>query len=333
MKKTIIILSVFAAGMMLAACNKEVAPVEKTPLTIQVAMVDNDDTKTDLNLSTLSLTWNSTDKIYLMGAHSGSAFWKLNEFDIIPGSIRDGNKKATFSEVGTPKDWSGVTKFCAVYGKIMTGSAALPNDGIRIQGDSPAPVGNDYSGVGQNYVGIYYPINQVYNAAGPDPQYLYMISDVVDNPADIVFHNVCSLVKIPVKGTSTTLSSIKLTVGGHGYGVAGAHATYRHTNVELQLGSGQAVVGPSYGNNYNFDPWDGSTGTFANWVMLSGINEALTSTPKYFYLIIAPGEHSNKITITLTDNANNSKDFNYSEYLTTEGGKIYNLPVIDWDSK
>ena len=325
MKKVFTVIAVAALTVLFCGCNKENVSTDKQALTVNVSMPD-DEIATKTALDGTTLTWATTDRLYVAAAHKGLSLWRLNRFDIDPATIRNSGKTASFVDM-SGKDWTGAEKFCVVYGSVGANSVIANRDGgWWVAGTSPA------DGSDQNYFALKNACWQVYAAGGPRPQYLAMYSDVVSNLDDVQFRNLMSIIKLPVKtsGAAHTLSSIKVVCSG--VSISGQFGTYRHTNSILTLG-GPKEFSLSYGNSTSDTPIaeDFSTGSRGNWVLLKDINVPLTSTDQYFYLVVFPGSHGT-LTFTLTDTASNTKVITWDTAFTSQSGKIYNFPSVDWNS-
>ena len=295
---------------------------------IRVAIADEDvDTKTSLDLGTKKLTWVSTDKIYLY-APADVTLWRGRPFSVDPTSISVDGHSATFTEDTPTADWSVANKMVATYGARFSEATQVGWYGGGTPGSTSA------------YIVYFYPRHQTYQAGGPNPEYLIMMTDVTTDPTNLIFKNLTSVIKLQVKNTDgehpCTLKSIKVVcdnnaITGRWYRYELKPSSEGATAPDYNIGNRVSSFSPTY-NNYPGYKSISLGGTYGNTAILEGINVALTSTPQDFYIVVASENHGN-LTFTLTDSADNEKTFTYSNGFNSAKGKIYKFPVIDWSSK
>lgn len=326
MKKTVFTIGVLATALLMVACQKaNLNDGEKTYVSkIGITIADEADTKTSLDMDTKKLSWVSGDQIRVFG-FKDNEMWALNNlFTVDPSSISVDGHSADFTYTGSI-DWSGAEKIAAVYGP--KGANSMYNPGFSIT----TKLGN-----ASNYVQLWYPRNQTYQAGGPKTTYLYMRALPTTDHDHLSFRNLTSVVKLPIcdKGVSPiTLKSIKLQcdnepIGGRWYGYATATTSNGGT------AANDYNVSSSWSRTYDnvkTNPGLDEGGVYGNVTSLTSINQALTSADQYFYIVVAPGAHGN-LTVTLTDSADNTKTWTIASF-TSVAGRVYKFPEIDWSSK
>ena len=309
----------------MVACQKaNLNDGEKTYVSkIGITIADEADTKTSLDMDTKKLSWVSGDQIRVFG-FKDNQMWKIsNLFTVDPSSISVDGHSADFTYTGSV-DWSGAGKIAAVYGPYGTSKT------------SPGFLITSTLGAMANYVQLWYPRNQTYQAGGPNTTYLYMRADLTTDHDHLSFRNMTSVVKLPIcdKGVSPiTLKSIKLQcnndpIGGRWYGYTTATTEKGGTAAnDYNVNSSWSVTSD---NNKSKDGLD-EGGTYGNVTSLTSINEALTKADQYFYIVVAPGAHG-QLTVTLTDSYDNTKSWTIASF-TSVAGKVYKFPEIDWSAE
>ena len=246
-------------------------------------------------------------KAELRGASSTTRY---NQFNI--DVIAAGGKSATFTAAES-KDWSNAGDAVAFYGQLWDSFY-----GFRTRD----------GGSSSNFPVFTIPSGQSYNAGNPNTKLLLMISNKFTitgtdyTPLDnLKFTHKTSIIKIPMKntGTAATLKRISVTAAStsligemYGYGVNTSDYT------SMSIGWGFVAGEESKAANKT--------------VTMTGINTAMTSTAKDYYLVVWPGAHG-ALTVTLTDSGDETKTFTYTAGLTSVAGTVYQFPVIDWASK
>lgn len=300
MKKLYIVLGIAAVALMNAACNKETSPVDQKDelITIRASMPDDDiDTKIALDLGTKAVTWEAGDVIKVISPNN----WAFTNFTLSEGA---GTKTASFT--GT-RDFGSATKLAAFYGNNFAKSGT--------------------PGTGSCYVQCTYPTTQSY-ASGPKA-YLHFKTDatLLTNISSMTFKSLDCIVKIPVKGSGVTLSSIKLEcdsrpLAGRWYGMV----TQGGEAPDYNFG-----VGGSWSAAYDNSP---GMSEYKNTVTLTGIDEALTDDAKFFYIVVANAQagsgttNHGQITVTLTPSAGDPVVKVFANF-TSRAGKIYKFPEVD----
>lgn len=309
----------------MVACQKaNLNDGEKTYVSkIGITIADEADTKTSLDMDTKKLSWVSGDQIRVFGFKDNKMWAIGNLFTVDPSSISVDGHSADFTYTGSI-DWSGADKIAAVYG---------PTGGSK---SSPGFMITSKLGAVSNYVQLWYPRSQTYQAGGPKTTYLYMRAVPTTDHDHLSFQNLTSVVKLPIcdkGGSPITLKSIKLQcdnepIGGRWYGYVTA------TTGNGGTAANDYKVSSSWGRTYDNEksqPGLDEGGSYGNVTSLTSINQALTSADQYFYIVVAPGAHGN-LTVTLTDSADNTKTWTIASF-TSVAGRVYKFPEIDWSSK
>lgn len=298
MKKISIILGIAAVAVMSVACNKISVDIQKgETITIRATIPDDDiTTKISLDLDTKDVNWEAGDVIRVISPN----LWSFTNFTLTEGA---GTKTASFT--GT-RDFGEATKVAAFYGS------------------HPAFTTTGTPGTGSCYVKLIYPSTQSY-ANGPQ-YYLHFKtnSTLLTNISNLTFLPMECIVKIPVKGSGVTLSSIRIDCDGEA--IAGRY--YGLTN---QNGSA-----PNYGfgSGVTWDAAYDNTSGYANYgnnVTLTGINVALTDEAQFFYIVIAnryKSTNHGRLTVTLTPSEGDPVVKTFANFTSTSG-KIYKFPEVD----
>lgn len=330
MKKIIITIEAIAILACVAGCSKmETTSAESTPLKINATIADDEVTKITLEKNdggagTRNLTWDNGDKILIyspLKEEIRTDYPTLNQFNMIPGSLKSEGKLASFAYAGSA-NWSNAGDCVALYGK---------NDAPAYSGWTTRTGGTDGAQyfLCLNYPGAFPGAQQDFSRGNPQKEYLYMktskftISGTDYSPMDhLTFQPVVSLVKVPVKssGSEATLSSITLTCTG--------------TALKGEW-SGHKVPKSTYSGMDTSWGWtSGADTNDANKVaVLRNINQVMNGTTKYYYIVVAPGNHE-VLTVTLTPTEGVARSFTLSgSSFTTTAGRITRLPVLDWGTK
>lgn len=325
MKKTVFTIGVLATALLMVACQKaNLNDGEKTYVSkVGITIADEADTKTSLDMDTKKLSWVSGDQIRVFG-FKDNQMWKIsNLFTVDPSSISVDGHSADFTYTGSV-DWSGAGKIGAVYGPAGSDK------------DHPGFSITNKLGDVANYVQLWYPRSQTYQAGGPNTTYLFMRVPPTTNHDHLSFTNLTSVVKLPIcdkGGSPITLKSIKLQcddvpIGGRWYGyVTATTANGGEAANDYNVSSSWSRV---FDNDKTYKGLD-EGGPYGNVTSLTSINQALTSADQYFYIVVAPGAHGN-LTVTLTDSADNTKTWTIASF-TSVSGRVYKFPEIDWSSK
>lgn len=301
MKKISTILGIATVAIMGVACNKISVDIQKGETMTFRATFPEDDmvTKVSLDLGTKAVNWEAGDVIRVISPNN----WTFTDFTLTEGA---GTKTASFT--GT-RDFGEATKMAAFYGT------------------HPNFTTSGVIGSSSCYVQIVYPSTQSY-ANGPQ-YYLHFMtySTLLTNSSNLTFRPLECIVKIPVKGSGVTLSSIRIDCDG----VAVAGRYYGLTN---QNGSAPDY---GFGNGVTWDnAYDNASGyaNYINYVTLTGINVALTDEPQFFYIVVANKNGSTNhggLTVTLTPSEGAPVVKTFANFTSTRG-KIYKFPEVDMNT-
>lgn len=341
MKKSIIVATTLI-GLISVSCQKMDSAKQNDNIVKTIAtasIVDNDGTKTSLDLNTKKLTWTTGDKIYVIAPHSVEMF-ALNSFSLTSAA---GSSRATFSSDGSV-DFSGTPCYAAYYGlKSSLTSASYTqyrssNETTRYNsfGLLVADMPSRFYG-GNTYLGYFFPWTQKYSVSGPDESLLLMGSTKESSTSltNLEFKNLTSILKFKIKdsrsdGNRATLDKIQVVCDNKpisGFCIGHMLGSIDRTGARDSTFVKNYYLPTSYDNKNTYSSITAG-GSYGDTVILEDINTPLTNGEQIFYIVVLPGAHGS-LSVTLTPTSGSSKVYNMSSF-TSNQGTIHTFPVIDF---